>query len=187
MARLPIVDPANAPANVAPALEAVRKKLGLVPNITRVMANSPAVLEGYLGFSGALAGAKLSPRVREQIALFVAETNACTYCLSAHSAIGAKLGLSPNELEAARRGEAGDPRSQAALSFAARVLAMRGRVAESDVRTALDAGLSEAEVAEVVAVVALNVFTNYFNRAFAVDVDFPVVRPISGAAESRSA
>jgi uncharacterized peroxidase-related enzyme len=182
MARLPIVDPATASGSVKGVFDGFQKKLGVVPNIARVMANSPAVLDAYAQFSGALGGAKLSAKLREQIALLVAETNACSYCLSAHTVIGTKVGLTPNEIAAARRGEAGDPRTQGALSFAAKVLAMRGNVSDADVRAARAAGFGDAEIAELVAVVALNVFTNYFNRAFAVDVDFPVVRPLSGAA-----
>ncbi|HKE00737.1 MAG TPA: carboxymuconolactone decarboxylase family protein [Planctomycetota bacterium] len=173
MTRIALVNP-DAPGRSADLLAAVRSKLGLVPNMTRAMANAPAVLEGYLGLSGALGGGALDARLRQRIALLVAQENECTYCLSAHTAIGKRLGMSEVDLADARRGRS-DAKSTAALRFGARLLAERGGVSDDDLRAVRDAGFSDGEIAEIVAHVALNVLTNLFNRAFAVDVDFPVV------------
>lgn len=182
MARIPVVDPASASGEAATQLAAVKGKLGLVPNMTKVMANSPAVLGGYLALSGELGKGRLPAKVREQIAIVVAEVNACTYCLSAHSAIGKTLGLSPTELAAARDGDSADAKSAAALRFAQAVLDRRGEVSEEDVRAVRKAGWSDGEIAEIVGAVALNVFTNFFNKAFDVEVDFPKVVPQTAGA-----
>ncbi|MDX2131270.1 MAG: carboxymuconolactone decarboxylase family protein [Planctomycetota bacterium] len=175
MARLPIQNPEAATGTNQEIYAHLRKVLGTVPNMTRVMGNSPAVLQAYAQFSGALNGAKLGAGVREQIALLTAEENACGYCLAAHSAIGKMVGLKPEQMDAARHAEATDPKTRGALRFAQAVLATKGGVSDADVQSARSAGLSDAELAEVVGAVALNVFTNYFNRAFSVDIDFPRV------------
>src|ERR1700687_3865182 len=77
-----------APAAAKPLLEAVKKQMGSVPNLFRVVANSPAALEGYLGLNSALTKGQLDAKTRERIAIAVAETNGCGYCLSAHTFIG---------------------------------------------------------------------------------------------------
>ncbi len=182
MSRIAAIDPTTATGKAHDLLGAVKAKLGLVPNMTRVMANSPAVLEGYLGLSGALGGGLLKPKVREELALVVAQDNECDYCLSAHTAIGKLVGLTPEEIAHSREGRNSDEHAAAALKFARRVLATRGAINESDFAAVRAAGFSDAEIAEIIAHVALNVLTNYFNKATEVDIDFPVVsfsRPAS--------
>ena len=182
MARLPIVNPENSTGKARDLLDAVQKKLGLVPNMTRVMANSPAVLEAYIVFSGALDGGSLNAKIRECIALGTAEANHCDYCLSAHSTIGKLVGLNESEILESRRAQAADVKPAAALRFSRVLIEKRGAVSEADVDAARQSGLSNGEIAEVVALTALNIFTNYFNTAFQVDVDFPVVKPLAAAA-----
>jgi uncharacterized peroxidase-related enzyme len=182
MSRLPIQSVESATASTKDIFAALQKGLGTVPNMAKVMANSPAVLQAWAQFNGALGASKLSPKLREQIALLTAETNGCTYCLSAHTALGKLSGLSQAQMDDARNQRATDPLDQAALRFARQVLDRRGGVNDAEVGEARAAGLSDAQLAEVVAAVALNVFTNFFNRAFDVDVDFPVVQPRGAAA-----
>jgi uncharacterized peroxidase-related enzyme len=182
MARLPIQNPQTATGSNKQIFDSLQKALGTVPNMTKVMANSPAVLQGYAQFSGALSHGTLSGQLREQIAVLTAEANACTYCLSAHSVLGKMAGLNQAQLDAARAADSTDPKTRGALRFAQAVLEARGAVGESDIKAARNAGLGDAELAEVVAAVALNVFTNYFNRAFDVDVDFPRVEAREHAA-----
>lgn len=177
MARIPIQDVASATGSNKDIFAALNKALGMVPNMTRVMANSPTVLQGFAAFNGAMGASHLPPALREQIALLAAETNSCSYCLSAHSALGKMVGLKPDQIDAARGASAQDPKTRGALAFAQAVLKHRGGVSSQDVQAVLDAGWSAGEAAEIVAVVSLNVFTNFFNRAFDVDVDFPVVTP----------
>lgn len=177
MARIPIQDVDSATGSNKQVFDHLQKALGVVPNMTRVMANSPAALQAYAQFSGALAGGKLPAKVREQIAVLSAESNACEYCLAAHTAIGKKVGLDAAALEAARDAGASDAKARAALAFAQRIIDERGGISPSDIAAVRNAGYTDGEVAEIVANVALNLYTNYFNRAFDVDVDFPRVAP----------
>jgi uncharacterized peroxidase-related enzyme len=182
MARLPIQSVESATGTTKDIFAALQKGLGVVPNMARVMANSPVVLQAFAQFNGALSAAELSGQIREQIALLTAEANACTYCLSAHTALGRMVGLNQGQIDGARHGESADPRTRAALAFARAVIDRRGGVGEGDVKAVRAAGFTDAEVAEIVAAVALNVFTNFFNRAFDVDVDFPRVEAHQHAA-----
>lgn len=176
MARLAMVDPETATGQARQLLNQVHAKLGRTPNMMRAMAASPAVLEAYLAFSGALAGGQLTAKLREQIALTVAEANACQYCLSAHTAIGKMVGLGESDIESARQSAASDPKTEAALKLARAVALQRGRVGDDDVARARQAGYTDAEIAEIVAAVALNAFTNYFNLVGETEIDFPKVR-----------
>jgi uncharacterized peroxidase-related enzyme len=167
----------TAPAAARPALEAVRKQLGSVPNLFRVVANSPAALEGYLGLNGALARGSLDARTRERIALAVAEINGCGYCLSAHSYLGKNLAkLDDAEIAANRRHESADPKAAAALRFAARVVSARGHVTDADIAAVKAAGYDDAQIVEIVLHVALNTLTNYVNEVAKTEIDFPVVQ-----------
>jgi uncharacterized peroxidase-related enzyme len=175
MSRFQTFDPSTASGKSKDLLDAVKSKLGRDLSMAGVMANSPAVLEGYLNFSGALSGGHLSAKLREQIALVTAQENHCNYCLSAHSAIGKMVGLTHEQVIASRKGSGESDKTSAALVFAKRVLDTKGQVTESDLQTVRAAGYSDGEVAEIIANVALNVFTNYFNIATDVDIDFPKV------------
>jgi uncharacterized peroxidase-related enzyme len=175
MSRINPVDRNTTTDGVRRNFDAIQKRLGMVPNMMQTMAQSPHVLEGYLGLSGALSRGALSAQLQEQIALAVSEVNACDYCLSAHSALGRGAGLSNDELGASRAGRASDPKASAALAFARAVVERRGGITDNDLARVRAAGYSDAEVVEIIAHVALNVFTNYFNRAAETEIDFPRV------------
>lgn len=178
MSRLPLVDPSQAQGQTAELFAAVKEKLGRVPNLMKAMANSPAVLEGYLGLSGTLGQGTLDPKIRERIAIGTAESNGCGYCLAAHSLLGKMAGLDEEERLANRKGHSHDPKADAALKFARAVLEGKGRVTEEDVREIRSAGFDDGQVAEIIAHVALNVLTNYFNNAVETPIDFPAVPPL---------
>ncbi len=166
-----------APEAARPLLEAVKRQLGSAPNLFRIVSNSPAALEGYLGLNGALAKGALDARTRERIALAVAEINGCDYCLSAHSYLAAKIAkLDAAEIAANREGRSHDLKADAAVKFAARVARERGHVAEAEVAALKAAGYNDAQVVEIVAHVALNTLTNYLNEVLGTEIDFPVVR-----------
>jgi uncharacterized peroxidase-related enzyme len=168
---------ADAPTASQPFLEAINKKLGVVPNLFRLMSNSPAALEGYLGLSGALAKGALPAQTGERIALAVAEINGCDYCLSAHSYLGKHVAkLDDAEIIANRHGGSNDPKADAAVRFAAKVARERGRVSDDDLQAVKAAGYTDAEIVEIVTHVALSVLTNYTNVVTGTDIDFPVVR-----------
>jgi uncharacterized peroxidase-related enzyme len=157
------------------SFDVIEKHLGVVPNMMRTMAQSPRMLEGYLALNGALSRGLLPAALQEQIALAVAETNACNYCLSAHSALGRKAGLSDDQLATSREGRAADAKANAALQFAVAVLQRHGGVSDQEFARVRDAGFSDGEIVEIIAHVALNVLTNYFNRAADTEIDFPLV------------
>lgn len=176
----PTVDAAPAPSR--PLLDGVKKMLGLVPNMFRLIGNSPAALEGYLGMSGALAKGALPAATRERIALAVAEINCCSYCLSAHTYLGKNMAkLDESEIAANRGGMSNDAKADAAVKFAVKLVNARGHVSEADVRTVKEAGYNDAQVVEIVQHVALNTWTNYLNEALKTEVDFPLVSPRKAA------
>jgi uncharacterized peroxidase-related enzyme len=179
MPRLPLIDPGQATGLAKTLLDAVGTSLGRVPNLMRGLANSPAALKAYLDFSGALHGASLSARVRELIALAVAEVNGCAYCLAIHAAIGGSLGLSREALNASRAGRSEDPRTAAILRFSQTIVLQRGRVSDADLRAVRAAGVTDGQMAEIVATTVLNVFTNWFNHVADTPVEFPAVEPLA--------
>jgi uncharacterized peroxidase-related enzyme len=165
-----------APAASQPMLEAVTKRLGSAPNMFRLMANSPAALEGYLALTAALEKGMLPAPTRERIALAVAEINGSNYCLSAHGKLGKNLAkLDDAEITANRDGRSNDPKADAAVKFAAKVARERGHISEADLRAVKAAGYDDAQVIEIIQHVALNVFTNYVNLVAQTDIDFPVI------------
>jgi uncharacterized peroxidase-related enzyme len=183
MNRIAQIDPAAATGRVRQLLDGVHAKLGVVPNLFRVLGNSTAALQGYLDLSTALAHGALSARVREQIALAVAEGNACSYCLSAHSFLGGKAGLSQVEIGEARAGVAQSEKETATLKLALAILVQRGEVSDGAIASARQAGLTDGEIVETVANVALNILTNYVNHVARTVVDFPEVKPGVGVPE----
>jgi AhpD family alkylhydroperoxidase len=150
-------------------------KAGMLLNIFRGMANSAAVLDGYLKFSGALGNTKLDGKTRHAIALAIGQANQCEYCVSAHTLLGGKVGLDADAAKQARQGKSSDAKTAAAVKLALALNEKRGKVSDGDVAAARSGGLDDGEIAEVVALVALNVFTNYFNHVNATDVDLPKV------------
>jgi uncharacterized peroxidase-related enzyme len=156
-------------------LDALKAKLGSVPNIFQTFAHSPAILDFYMQGSGALGNTSIDAKLRESIALTVAGLNGCDYCASAHTAIGQGLGLSDEETTYNLNAKSANTKNQAALDFAALIVEQRGKVNDNDIQAVKDAGFNDGEVLEIVAVVAFNIFTNYFNHVADTDVDFPPV------------
>lgn len=173
MARIHPVEQETADAETREILGVVRKKMGLVPNFIATMANSSAVLKAYLGFSRSLSTGSLCPRLREQIALVVSEANGSCYCVAAHTVLSQGTGLSKQETIDARRCLPTDMRERAALEFARDVVQSRGQITDQKVAQLIDAGFSEGEISEIIANIALNLFTNYINLVAATDLDFP--------------
>jgi uncharacterized peroxidase-related enzyme len=166
----------DAPEASKGSLEAVNNLLGSVPNLFRIVANSPQALEGYLGLNGALGKGSLSAQTRERIALAVAQINGCNYCLAAHNYLGTNLAkLSKTEIEAARRGTSSDAKAAVAVNFAVKITNNRGAVSDSDLQAVRDAGYSDAEIVEIIGNVALNTLTNYINEVLGTEIDFPIV------------
>ena len=165
-----------APAASRPLLEAVKKQLGVVPNMFRLISNSPAALESYLGLSGALNKGALPAPTRERIALAVAEVNGCSYCLSARTYLGKNLAkLDDAEIAANRSGASNDPKADTAVRFAVKVARAHGHLGDADLDAVKAAGYDDAQVIEILLHVALNTWTNYINEVAKTDIDFPLV------------
>lgn len=176
MTRIALIDPSAASGERKSLLEQIHAAFGTTPNMFRAVANSPAALKSMWGAFGALGGGVIGARVGEQIAVAVADRNACEYCLAAHTALGRKAGATADEMRAAQAGESSDPKTAAALRFSLQLVSARGQVSGADVQALRAAGFNDEEVVEILAHVALNLFTNYVNVAFSVPVDFPVVK-----------
>lgn len=176
MSRIAIPARETAPAAAQPLLDAVEKQLGVVPNLYRLIALSPPVLQGVLGLGGALAKT-LNVKTRERIALAIAQINGCDYCLSAHTYLGLNLAkIDADEIALNRRGASSDPMANAAVAFAAEVTRSRGQVSGADIAAVRAAGFTDAQIVEIVGVVVENVFTNFLNNVAGTEIDFPVVR-----------
>ncbi|TWT92124.1 Alkyl hydroperoxide reductase AhpD [Botrimarina colliarenosi] len=181
MPRIQPIDRTLAPPATAELLDGVQKKMGVVPNLIATMAQSRAVASAYLGFSQALASGSLSAQLRERIALAVGEANGCDYCVSAHTALAKQAGLTEQETCDARRAEATDEKEAAALQFAQQIVTDRGVVTDGNVERVRQVGYTDGEIAEIVAAVALNLFTNYFNHVAGTEVDFPAAPKLAVA------
>lgn len=176
MTRLKALSPDEVTGKAKEMFTAVNNKFGVVPNMVRTMGNSPALLEGYLSLSAALDHGTLGAKTNKLIALTVAESNQCNYCLSIHTYLGVNLlKIDAAALDASRSGKANDAKTQAILTFAKALVSKNGLVNDADVNTVKAAGVTEAQIAEIVGHVALNTLTNYFNNTANTEIDFPLV------------
>lgn len=175
MPRINPIDPASATGAVAEQLAETKALLGATPNLFTTAANSPAALSAMNALFVALGKGKLGGKIAERVAIAIAQTNGCEYCLSAHTALGQMHGVDATELAAARRGSSVEPRAQAAINLALAILATKGSVPDASLAEARAAGFDDGEIVEIVALVAVNVFTNYLNNLAGTEVDFPQV------------
>jgi uncharacterized peroxidase-related enzyme len=156
-------------------LAGVQKMLGGTPNMFTTLAHSSSSLGfAVAGFTGFVAS-KLNGALREQLALTVAGANGCEYCASAHTALGKMNKIDAGELTNNLHAKSSDAKTQAALTFARKIVDLRGHVADADVTAVRAAGYSDADVIDIVTVVAFNTFTNYFNEVVKTKIDFPQV------------
>jgi uncharacterized peroxidase-related enzyme len=184
MTRLKALNPDEATGKTKELFNAIKGKLGSVPNMMRTMGNSPALLVGYLNFSGALSHGTLGAKTGELLALAVSENNSCDYCVAAHSYISEKLvHIDANSIQDARRANSADAKTEAALKFAIVLVAKKGLVNDSDVEAVKTAGFTEGEIGEIVGHVALNMLTNYFNNTANTELDFPAAKVLQHVEE----
>ena len=175
MSRISAVNTEGAQGEEKELFDRVNRKLGRIPNIHKLMGNSPVVLKAYMELSDQLAHTSLPIKLREQIALAVGQINGCLYCLAAHAAIGSKAGLSPEEIGDARLGRAADPKVEAILKFARTAVENRGWASDEDIKALKAHSVSEREIVEIIFAISVNMFTNYFNHIADPEIDFPAV------------
>jgi uncharacterized peroxidase-related enzyme len=170
-------------ATAAEILAGTRKALGMVPNLFSTIAQSSAALAFHAKGSSELMRTRISAALREQIAVSTAGFDGCDYCASAHTVMGGMRKVDAGELAMNLNGKSADAKTQAALTFNRRVLETRGHVADAELRAVRDAGYSDAEIVEIVAVTVDNIFTNYLNSVARTEIDFPLVST-AGAAKA---
>ena len=177
MSRIPTLPSIEAaPMAAQPMLSTIQKQMGSVPNVFRVLANSPAALEGYLGLNGAISKGTLGPKMRERIYLAIAQFNECSYCLSAHSYFAKNMAkLDDAEIAANRKGTSSDPKADAAVRFAVKVAGERGHVDDDDIKEVKAAGYTDGEIVEIVVAVATITLTDYINEVAKTEIDFPAI------------
>ncbi len=164
-----------APSASQPLLGQIQQAFGATPNMFKAVANSPAALQSMWAAFGALGQGTLGAKLGEQIAVAIANRNRCEYCLAAHTVLGQNAGASAADMAAAQVGQSSDPRTAAALAFALKVVEQRAQVSDADVANLHEVGFQDEQVVEILAHVALNLFTNYVNVALDIPVDFPRV------------
>lgn len=175
MSRIKMIDHATADAEQAELLDAIQNQLGMVPNFLKVFANSPVALRSFLGLYGIAGGGALDPLTRERIALALAQQNGCEYCVAAHTAIGRKTGLSPQEVQAARAGTSEDAQAAVAVKFARSLMEKKGEIGTLELAEVRSAGYSDAAIVEIITHVGMNFLTNVLGKSSQVDIDFPAV------------
>ena len=175
MSRLTVIDANNANEEQKALLDAIAAQLGMVPNFLKVFANSPAALRAFLGLHGIAGEGSLDPQTRERIALALAEQNSCEYCLSAHTAIGRKAGLSGAEIDANRAGTSQDAKAAAAVKLARSLVEHKGEVTTAEILEARNAGYDDAQIVEIITHVGMNILTNILGKTSRVEIDFPKV------------
>lgn len=176
MSRITLIAPTEATGSVEQSFAEIKSAFGVVPNMFRAVGNSPAALASMWGSFAALGGGRLGAKLGEQIAVAIADRNNCQYCLAAHTGLGKRAGATAEEMAEAQAGRSADPRTAAALRFALSLVERRGGVESDDVKALVAAGFDDGEIVEIIAHVALNLFTNYVNVALDVPVDFPSVK-----------
>lgn len=177
MSRLTPIQTNGASSELKRSLKNSRLKLDKAPRFLQVLANSPASLRAYLRADAALVRGQLTPRQRQQVALAVAEINGSSYSLSAHYEAGKSLGLTDQEMRLARRATAPEPKAETMLRFTQAVVLQRGEISDEDFQAVGKAGFTDEQIIEIVANIALNIFSNYFSSVAKTEVDFPLLEP----------
>lgn len=175
MSRITVIEQHTANAEQKALLDAIQGQLGMVPNFLKVFANSPVALQAFLGLHGVANAGSLTPQTRERIALALAQQNSCEYCVSAHTAIGRKAGLTGDEIAAARAGTSEDAKASIAVKLARSLVEHKGDITTAELIEAREAGYTDADIVEIITHVGMNLLTNILGKASRVDIDFPKV------------
>jgi uncharacterized peroxidase-related enzyme len=171
MARVRYVEKEEATESLRPTYERIEKSVGIVLRFLKVLAHSPELFQGFLALDGALRRTDLDPKLRELAYMRASELNGCDYCRHYHHAAGRKAGLSErqvHDLEESGTSDAYDDRQRAVIRFAEQLT--RGARAEETLMAELKSFLSDRELVELTATVALANFTNRINNALEVEL-----------------
>ncbi|MDB6081544.1 MAG: hypothetical protein JWO53_816 [Chlamydiia bacterium] len=174
MSRIQAVSQEKASTAIKPIYDALKKKMGLIPNIFLHMGNSPEILRAFIALSDLIETTSLSKELKTKLALVIAEANQCTYCLSAHTAIAKSMSINEEAIMQARNASASDKKTGAILRFAQSVVQKQGNVTDKEVQELKANNVSDQEICEIILIITLNTLTNYFNKVVNTDVDFPL-------------
>lgn len=151
------------------------EQFGFVPNLFSIMSLSSNVLAGWVDLQEALAKT-LTAKTRDGIALTVSQANSCHYSLSEHTFAATHVSkLDLEEISLNRRGTSNDSKTHAALRFAREVIVARGKVTDADLAAVREAGFTDANIVEIVALSAQFLLANFINNVFDTPIDFPLV------------
>ena len=181
MSNIKLIDPAITTGSQQQTFGQIQKAFGTVPNMFRAIGNSSAALNSMWTSFVALGQGTLGQQLGEQVAVLVANINRCEYCLAAHTMLGQNAGLTAAQLSEAQVGKSNDKKVQAALIFSSKMVSQRAHLSTFDIAEIKQAGFNDADIAELIAHVALNIFTNYTNVSLAVPIDFPQVELVQAA------
>ena len=156
--------------------DGLKQKIGMVPNIYAAIAHSPVMLKALLAYGETIKSGEFSPKETEAIALTTGEENSCQYCLSAHSAIAQKLGFNEQEIVQLRKGGIEDTKLKALTALTREIVAQRGYPSHGLIEEFFSVGYSQAALAELIGLISLNIFTNYFNHIAKTEIDFAEVK-----------
>jgi len=171
MTRISVLAEEQTPESARPLLDNVKRAYGMVPNVFKVLAHSPAALATYLQFHQANEETSLTPKQRETVSLAVSQVNSCEYCSAVHSFVGSKVGMSDLEIAHAREGSL-----DAYARFARSVASTRGHISDDMLAEARAQGLTDSVLIEIISQVTLLVFTNLLNNVAHTTLDFPSVK-----------
>lgn len=181
MKNLETLTPDQAPALSQEIFGAIKKNIGMLPNLYATIGNSGHALKATLAIGETLASGEFTDKEREVIALAVAQANDCDYCLAAHTAIGQSLGFTLEDTVAIRSGEAADDKLRTLATLSASITETRGFPGQEKIDAFFDAGYSQAALAELIVLVGLNTITNYTNHIAGTTVDFPAAPELATA------
>ncbi|MEK1871613.1 MAG: carboxymuconolactone decarboxylase family protein [Rhizobium altiplani] len=177
MPRTTTLRPEQVPAESKPTLDMFTKSIGFTPNMMAAFAQSTIAFNAWATLLGSLSKV-LDVKTRDSIGLAVSEVNGCNYCLTVHSFTAEHMAKLPaSDIILARKGHANDPKRDAAVQFARNVIETRGHVSDAHLKAVRDAGYTDANAIEIVALVAMYTLTNFFNNVFDPEKDFPAVTP----------
>ena len=171
---LPALSPSEAEPLALNRMEEALNKLGFIPNMYSVMANSPGLLDTYIhGYELFRAQSGFTPAEQEVVLLAISRENGCDYCVAAHSFLADRMsGVPAAVTDAIRDGAAiPDARLAALHDFARTMVAKRGLPSKADVAAFLAAGFSERHILEVVLAISVKTLSNYANHLFHTPVD----------------
>jgi uncharacterized peroxidase-related enzyme len=158
-------DPSTAPTDSTETLDRVQKSWGLIPNLHRVLAESPAALEAYATLWSIAEKTAFTPQERNIAYIAIIYENECTYCMAGHTNLSRMAKVEPEAITAVREGRPiADPKLQALRQFAAKVTRNRGVVSEADVSTFKAAGYDNRAMLDVLVLAATKLISNYTNH-----------------------